>query len=184
MSKEPHRKTEEREAPDEQPQPTEQTDKAGIKIERGEVRDVLGEDLGIPGGHTEAQKEVMRASREEDPNPPTSSDEDMEAAIKRNVELAAEGRSVDISRAPEAEIDGDGKMECPDSIPSLQMQTRISNEVDAERREAQQKMQQEHDDEANKLREAMKADQAQQDEAEEEDDEDSKKSSGKKKKGR
>jgi len=125
------------------------------------------EDLGIPGGYTEAQKEKMRASRDEPPNTPDTDPEAELATIKRNTEAAAEGRSVDIGSAPKASTGSSGgKNEVKDGIPTHEMQTQISNEMDAERRKDQQKMQAEHDAEAKKLRDTMAAEQKQQQAAE------------------
>jgi len=125
------------------------------------------EDLGIPGGYTEAQKEKMRASRDEPPNTPDTDPEAELETIKRNTEAAAEGRSVDIGKAPKvSEGSSGGKNEVKDGIPTHEMQTQISNEMDAERRKDQQKMQAEHDAEAKKLRDTMAAEQKQQQAAE------------------
>jgi hypothetical protein len=121
------------------------------------------EDLGIPGGYTEAQKEKMRASRDEPPNTPDTDPEAELETIKRNTEAAAEGRSVDIGSAPKASTGSSGgKNEVRDGIPTHEMQTQISNEIDAERRKDQQKMQAEHDAEAKKIRDTMAAEQKQQ----------------------
>ena len=121
------------------------------------------EDLGIPGGYTEAQKEKMRASRDEPPNTPDTDPEAELETIKRNTEAAVEGRSVDIGSAPKvSEGSSGGKNEVKDGIPTHEMQTQISNEMDAERRKDQQKMQAEHDAEAKKIRDAMAAEQKQQ----------------------
>ena len=125
------------------------------------------EDLGIPGGYTEAQKEKMRASRDEPPNTPDTDPEAELETIKRNTEAATEGRSVDIGKAPKvSEGSSGGKNEVKDGIPTHEMQTQISNEMDAERRKDQQKMQAEHDAEAKKLRDTMAAEQKQQQAAE------------------
>ena len=121
------------------------------------------EDLGIPGGYTEAQKEKMRASRDEPPNTPDTDPEAELETIKRNTEAAAEGRSVDIGSAPKASTGSSGgKNEVKDGIPTHEMQTQISNEIDAERRKEQQKLQAEHDAEAKKLRDAIATEQKQQ----------------------
>ena len=124
------------------------------------------EDLGIPGGYTEAQKEKMRASRDEPPNTPDTDPEAELETIKRNTEAAVEGRSVDIGSAPKVSEGGSGgKNEVKDGIPTHEMQTQISNEMDAERRKEQQKMQAEHDAEAKKIRDTMAAEQKQQQQA-------------------
>jgi hypothetical protein len=121
------------------------------------------EDLGIPGGYTEAQKEKMRASRDEPPNTPDINPEAELETIKRNTEAAVEGRSVDIGSAPKvSEGSSGGKNEVKDGIPTHEMQTQISNEMDAQRRKDQQKMQAEHDAEAKKIRDTMAAEQKQQ----------------------
>jgi len=141
------------------------------EVERSADRTVLtpendpkqNEDLGIPGGYTEAQKEKMRASRDEPPNTPDIDPEAELETIKRNTEAAVEGRSVDIGSAPKvSEGSSGGKNEVKDGIPTHEMQTQISNEMDAQRRKDQQKMQAEHDAEAKKLRDTMAAEQKQQ----------------------
>ena len=120
------------------------------------------EDLGIPGGYTEAQKEKMRGSRDEPPNTPDTDPEAELETIKRNTEAAAEGRSVDIGSAPKASTGSSGgKNEVKDGIPTHEMQTQISNEMDAQRRKDQQKMQAEHDAEAKKIRDTMAVEQKQ-----------------------
>ena len=121
------------------------------------------EDLGIPGGYTDAQKEKMRASRDEPPNTPDINPEAELETIKRNTEAAVEGRSVDIGSAPKvSEGSSGGKNEVKDGIPTHEMQTQVSNEIDAQRRKDQQKMQAEHDAEAKKIRDTMAADQKKQ----------------------
>jgi hypothetical protein len=121
------------------------------------------EDLGIPGGYTEAQKEKMRASRDEPPNTPDTNPEAELETIKRNTEAAVEGRSVDIGSAPKAsEGSSGGKNEVKDGIPTHEMQTQISNQIDADRRKEQQKAQAEHDAEAKKIRETVAAEQKKQ----------------------
>ena len=141
------------------------------EVERSVDRTVLtpendpkqNEDLGIPGGYTEAQKEKMRASRDEPPNTPDIDPEAELETIKRNTEAAVEGRSVDIGSAPKASTGSSGgKNEVKDGIPTHEMQTQISNEIDAERRKEQQKLQAEHDAEAKKLRDAIATEQKQQ----------------------
>ena len=121
------------------------------------------EDLGIPGGYTEAQKEKMRASRDEPPNTPDINPEAELETIKRNTEAAVEGRSVDIGSAPKvSEGSSGGKNEVKDGIPTHEMQTQISNEIDAERRKEQQKQQAEHDAAAKQVKEALDAEQKRQ----------------------
>jgi len=121
------------------------------------------EDLGIPGGYTEAQKEKMRASRDEPPNTPDIDPEAELETIKRNTEAALEGRSVDIGSAPKVSTGSSGgKNEVKDGIPTHEMQTQVSNEIDAQRRKDQQKMQAEHDAEAKKIRDTVAADQKKQ----------------------
>ena len=121
------------------------------------------EDLGIPGGYTEAQKEKMRASRDEPPNTPDINPEAELETIKRNTEAAVEGRSVDIGSAPKVSEGGSGgKNEVKDGIPTHEMQTQISNEIDAERRKEQQKQQAEHDAAAKQVKEALDAEQKKQ----------------------
>jgi hypothetical protein len=121
------------------------------------------EDLGIPGGYTEAQKEKMRASRDEPPNTPDINPEAELETIKRNTEAAVEGRSVDIGSAPKvSEGSSGGKNEVKDGIPTLEMQTQISNQIDAERRKEQQKAQAEHDAAAKQVKEALNAEQKKQ----------------------
>ena len=141
------------------------------EVERSTDRTVLtpendpkqNEDLGIPGGYTKAQKEKMRASRDEPPNTPDTDQEAELERIKRNTEAAVEGRSVDIGSAPKVSTGSSGgKNEVKDGIPTHEMQTQISNEMDAERRKEQQKAQAEHDAEAKKIRETMAAEQKRQ----------------------
>jgi len=141
------------------------------EVERSADRTVLtpendpkqNEDLGIPGGYTEAQKEKMRASRDEPPNTPDIDPEAELETIKRNTEAALEGRSVDIGSAPKVSTGSSGgKNEVKDGIPTHEMQTQVSNEIDAQRRKDQQKMQAEHDAEAKKIRDTMAADQKKQ----------------------
>jgi hypothetical protein len=141
------------------------------EVERSTDRTVLtpendpkqNEDLGIPGGYTEAQKEKMRASRDEPPNTPDIDPEAELETIKRNTEAALEGRSVDIGSAPKVSIGSSGgKNEVKDGIPTHEMQTQVSNEIDAQRRKDQQKMQAEHDAEAKKIRDTVAADQKKQ----------------------
>jgi len=121
------------------------------------------EDLGIPGGYTEAQKEKMRASRDEPPNTPDTDPEAELETIKRNTEAAVEGRSVDIGSAPKvSEGSSGGKNEVKDGIPTHEMQVQISNEMDAERRKEQQKQQEEHDAAAKQVKEALDAEQKRQ----------------------
>ena len=121
------------------------------------------EDLGIPGGYTDAQKEKMRASRDDPPNTPDINPEAELETIKRNTEAAVEGRSVDIGSAPKvSEGSSGGKNEVKDGIPTHEMQTQISNEIDAERRKEQQKQQAEHDAAAKQVKEALDAEQKKQ----------------------
>ena len=121
------------------------------------------EDLGIPGNYTEAQKEKMRASRNEPPNTPDTNPEAELETIKRNTEAAVEGRSVDIGSAPKVSTGSSGgKNEVKDGIPTHEMQTQVSNQIDAERRKEQQKAQAEHDAEAKKIRETVAAEQKKQ----------------------
>jgi hypothetical protein len=121
------------------------------------------EDLGIPGNYTEAQKQKMRDSRNEPPNTPDTNPETELETIKRNTEAAVEGRSVDIGSAPKAsEGSSGGKNEVKDGIPTHEMQTQVSNQIDADRRKEQQKAQAEHDAEAKKIRETVAAEQKKQ----------------------
>ena len=121
------------------------------------------EDLGIPGGYTDAQKEKMRASRDEPPNTPDINPEAELETIKRNTEAAVEGRSVDIGSAPKvSEGSSGGKNEVKDGIPTHEMQTQISAQIDAERRKEQQKQQAEHDAAAKQVKEALDAEQKKQ----------------------
>jgi hypothetical protein len=121
------------------------------------------EDLGIPGNYTEAQKQKMRDSRNEPPNTPDTNPETELETIKRNTEAAVEGRSVDIGSAPKvSEGSSGGKNEVKDGIPTHEMQTQVSNQIDADRRKEQQKAQAEHDAEAKKIRETVAAEQKKQ----------------------
>ena len=105
----------------------------------------------------------MRASRDEPPNTPDIDPEAELETIKRNTEAAVEGRSVDIGSAPKvSEGSSGGKNEVKDGIPTHEMQTQISNEIDAERRKEQQKQQAEHDAAAKQVKEALDAEQKRQ----------------------
>ena len=105
----------------------------------------------------------MRASRDEPPNTPDINPEAELETIKRNTEAAVEGRSVDIGSAPKvSEGSSGGKNEVKDGIPTHEMQTQISNEIDAERRKEQQKQQAEHDAAAKQVKEALDAEQKRQ----------------------
>ena len=109
------------------------------------------------------ERTLTPASPNEPPNTPDINPEAELETIKRNTEAAVEGRSVDIGSAPKAsEGSSGGKNEVKDGIPTHEMQTQISNEIDAERRKEQQKQQAEHDAAAKQVKEALDAEQKKQ----------------------